>query len=87
MLALVLGFLLVSTLLSSALTTAFRFTSTPEAQRALDIKEMLRGPVGTNEVVIVQSGADDLNVDSDAFQSFVELDLFAKLEALGPEVI
>ena len=86
-LVLVLGFVIVATLLSSALTTAFRFTNTPESQRALDLMEKLRGPIGTNEVVIIQSVSDDLNVDSPAFQNFVEEELFSKLDALGPEVI
>ena len=48
--------LLTATLFSDAITTAFTFTNTPEAQRGVDLLEELRGqPLSTNEVVIIRS--------------------------------
>ena len=84
-LALVIAFFLVATLLDDGLTTEFNFVNTPESQRGLDLlEERLRGPTGTNEVVIIQS--QDLTVDDPGFQQVV-VSLFEDLGALGPEII
>lgn len=72
---------LISTLLSDALTTQFAFTTTPESQRGLDLIEELRGvPNSANEVVIVQS--DTLTVEDPAFRQAVE-GVFEDLRELG----
>ena len=81
----VVGGLLTATLFSDAITTAFTFTNTPEAQRGVDLLEELRGqPVSTNEVVIVRS--DDFTVDDPEFRQTAE-EVTAQLDALGPDVI
>ncbi|MCH7802131.1 MAG: MMPL family transporter [Chloroflexi bacterium] len=82
---LVLAFVLISTLLESALTTEFVFTNTPESQRGVDLIEELRGqPISTNEVVIVRS--DTFTVDDAEFQAEVEA-VWGEIDALGEEVI
>jgi len=80
---LISGFL-TSTLLADGLTTEFVFTSKPESQQAVDLTEEIRGPTGTNEVVIVRS--DTLTVDDPAFEQVVQ-GLSEDLAALGPNVI
>ena len=82
---LAIALFLISSLLSDGLTTRFSFTNDPEFQRGMDLlEERLRGPSGSNEVVIVQS--DALTVDDGRFQGMVE-GLFADLVTLGPELI
>ena len=81
----VVGVFLQITLLKDGETTKFVFVNNPESKRGLDLLEdRLRGPTGTNEIVIVESASID--VDNPAFQKVVE-DISAGLAALGPEVI
>jgi RND superfamily putative drug exporter len=80
----VAGFL-VASFLKDGETTDFVFVNNPEAQRGLDLLEdRLRGPTGTNEVVVVQSGAS--TVDEPAFQRVVS-SLTDAIAALGPEYV
>ncbi len=61
---------LVATLFADGVTSAFTFTSKPEAQRGADLIEKLRGvPASTNEVIVVQSAT--LTVDDAEFERFV----------------
>ena len=81
----VVGVFLQITLLKDGETTKFVFVNNPESKRGLDLLEdRLRGPTGTNEIVIVESASID--VDNPTFQKVVE-DISAGLAALGPEVI
>ena len=81
----VIALFLVATLLSDGITTKFDFTNVPESKRADNLlEEKLHRPKGTNEVVIIQS--DTLTVNDPEFAQFAE-GLFAKIAALGPEVI
>jgi RND superfamily putative drug exporter len=80
----VAGFL-VATFLKDGETTKFVFVNNPEAQRGMELLEdRLRGPTGTNEVVVVQSGAS--TVDEPSFQRVVS-SLTDAIAALGPEYI
>jgi RND superfamily putative drug exporter len=80
----VAGFL-AGSLLKDGETTDFVFVNNPEAQRGLDLLEdRLRGPTGTNEVVVVQSGAS--TVDEPSFQRVVS-SLTDAIAALGPEYV
>ena len=80
----VAGFL-VASLLKDGETTKFVFVNNPEAQKGLDLLEdRLRGPIGTNEVVVVQSGARI--VDEPSFQRVVA-SLTDAIAALGPEYV
>ena len=84
-LALVIAFILVASLLDDALTTQFVFTNTPESQRGVDLMAELRGvPISTNEVIIVQS--DRLKVNDPAFEEFAA-DLYSDIAALGDDII
>ncbi|MDP6402294.1 MAG: hypothetical protein QF467_01960 [SAR202 cluster bacterium] len=70
-LTLVIAVVLISSLLSDALTTRFDFVNTPESKRGVDLIEKLRGvPFSTNEVVIIES--DTLTVDDEEFKQFAE---------------
>ena len=81
----VISLFLRATLFSDAVTTEFDFTNVPESKRADNLlEEKLDRPKGTKEVVIVQS--DTLTVNDPEFATFAE-GLFAKIAALGPEVI
>src|SRR2546427_12484066 len=61
----------IGVLLSGALTTDVSLTNGPESQQAEDLlKDKLRGPAPTNEVVIVRSDAS--TVDDPQFREFVE---------------
>lgn len=76
------AFVLNATLLSDALTTQFRFTNSPDSQRANElVEERLRGPKRAVEIVIVQS--EELTVDDPAFRERVET-LFEEIMAVGP---
>jgi RND superfamily putative drug exporter len=80
----VAGFLVV-TFLKDGETTEFVFVNNPEAQKGLELLEdRLRGPTGTNEVVVVQSGAS--TVDDPSFQRIVS-SLTDAVAALGPEYV
>ena len=84
-LVLVVSIVLRGALFEDAITTEFAFTSNPDSKRADELLEdRMRGPKGTNEVVIVQS--ESMTVDDPAYQEFVE-GIFGKLVALGPDVI
>jgi RND superfamily putative drug exporter len=76
---------LTSTLLGDVLTDKFDFANNPESKHGFTlIEERLRGEIGTNEVVIVDSASR--TVDDPAFQQAVT-DIHQRLTALGPEVI
>ena len=76
---LVAGLFLTATLLSDATTTEFNFTGNPDSKKGLELLEdRLRGPRGSNEVVVIQS-TQGLTVDSPEFQRFTE-DLFSRLD-------
>ena len=84
-LVLVVSIVLRGALFEDAITTEFAFTSNPDSKRADELLEdRMRGPKGTNEVIIVQS--ESMTVDDPAYQEFVE-GIFGKLVALGPDVI
>ena len=73
------GFFLTATLLSDATTTEFDFTAEPDSKKGLNLlEERLRGPRGSNEVVVIQS-VQGLTVDSVEFQRFTE-DLHSRLD-------
>jgi hypothetical protein len=79
-LTLVIAVVLISSLLSDALTTRFDFVNTPESKRGVDLIEKLRGvPFSTNEVVIIES--DTLTVDDEEFKQFAE-QVFSDLQQL-----
>jgi RND superfamily putative drug exporter len=81
----VIAMFLTSTLLSDVLTDKFDFANNPESKHGFTlIEERLRGEIGTNEVVIVDSASR--TVDDPAFQQAVT-DIYQSLTALGPEVI
>ena len=72
-------------LFEDGVTTEFDFTSEPESKKAENLlEERLRGPRGTNEVVIIQSAT--LTVEDQEFEDTVT-DLHSSLVNLGPEVI
>ena len=73
-------------LFDDAITTEFTFTSNPDSKRADELLEdRLRGPQGTNEVVIIHS--ESLTVDAPDFREFLETQIFEEIVALGPDVI
>ena len=79
------GAFLMATLLKDGETTAFVFTGNPEVNKGLDLLEdEIRGPTGTNEVVVIQSST--FTVDDPQFRQVVE-SLTANLAQLGPEII
>ena len=82
---LVIGLGLRVTLFEDGVTAEFDFTNTPESKRGDTLLEnRLRGPKGTNEVVIIQS--ETRTVEEQEFGDAV-LSLFDQLVALGPDVI
>ncbi|MBM3926132.1 MAG: MMPL family transporter [SAR202 cluster bacterium] len=82
---LVAAMFLTSTLLSDVLTDKFDFANNPESKQGFTlIEERLRGEIGTNEVVIVDSTTR--TVDDPAFQQAVT-NIYQSLTALGPDVI
>ncbi len=82
---LVASIVVTAAFLADGLTTEEDFTSNPESKRgATLVEEKLRGPEKDNEIVIVRSAG--LTVDDPAFRVAVE-DVYAKISALGPEVI
>ena len=71
--------------MEDGLTTEFTPTNTPESKRGDNLlEERLRGPTGTNEVVIMQS--DTFDIDDAEFERFVT-DLSGKIAELGPDII
>ena len=73
------GFYLTATLLADGTTTEFSFTANPDSKKGLSLlEERLRGPRGSNEVVVIQS-VQGLTVDSVEFQRFTE-DLHSRLD-------
>ena len=74
----------IMSLLEDGLTTAFVFTNDPEVQHGEELLEEIRGPKGTNEVVVFQS--TKYTIDDLEYKRAVE-DLTAELAKLGPEII
>ncbi|TMF13881.1 MAG: hypothetical protein E6I38_00680, partial [Chloroflexi bacterium] len=71
----------IGLLLSGALTTEVSLTNNPESQRAENLlKDHLRGPEPTNEIVIVRS--DSATVDDPQFRGVVEA-VYGNISALG----
>ena len=65
--ALIIGLGLRGAVFESTISTEFDFTSTPDSKKADNlIEERLRGPIGTNEVILLQS--DSLTVDDPAYE-------------------
>ena len=82
---LVIGIGLRVALFEDGVTAEFKFTNDPESQRGETLlEERLRGPKGTNEVVIIQS--ETRTVEDLEFRDTV-VSLFDELVALGPDVI
>ena len=82
---LVIAMALFVNLFEDGVTTEFDFTSEPESKKAENLLEdRLRGPRGTNEVVIIQSAT--FTVEDREFEDTV-IDLHSSLVNLGPEVI
>ena len=81
---LVAGMVAIMSLLEDGLTTAFSFTNDPEVQHGEELLEEIRGPKGTNEVVVFQS--TKYTIDDPEYKRAVE-DLTAELAKLGPEII
>jgi len=80
-----IGIALRVTLFADGVTAEFDFTNEPESKRGDNLLEdRLRGPKGTNEVVIIQS--ETQIVEDREFRDTV-VSLFDELVALGPEVI
>ncbi len=74
----VVGFYLTATLLADGTTTEFDFTGAPDSKKGEKLlEERLRGPRGSNEVVVIQS-TQGLTVDSPEFRRFTE-DLYGGL--------
>ena len=82
-----LAIFLVATLLKDGETTDFVFVNNPESKKGFDLieKHLRDGPIGTNEVIIVQSETLT-TVDDPAFEQLVS-GLFRDVKALGPDVI
>ena len=81
---LVAGFL-VSSILADGETTKFVFTGNPEVKQGLDLLEdEIRGPTGTNEIVVIQSST--FTVDDPQYRQVVE-SLTSDLAALGGDII
>ena len=82
----------IANFLEDGLTTAFVFTNDPEVQHGEELLEEIRGPKGTNEVVVFESTkykvpAPDGGQEGDPeYRQAVEA-LTADLAALGPEII
>jgi hypothetical protein len=74
----------IMNLLEDGLTTAFVFTNDPEVQHGEELLEEIRGPKGTNEVVVFQS--TKYTIDDPEYKRAVE-GLTAELAKLGPEII
>ena len=81
---LVAGMVAIMSLLEDGLTTAFVFTNDPEVQHGEELLEEIRGPKGTNEVVVFQS--TKYTIDDPEYKRAVE-DLTAELAKLGLEII
>ena len=81
---LVAAMVAIMSLLEDGLTTAFVFTNDPEVQHGEELLEEIRGPKGTNEVVVFQS--TKYTIDNPEYKRAVE-DLTAELAKLGPEII
>jgi uncharacterized membrane protein YdfJ with MMPL/SSD domain len=85
LLTFIVSFVVVGAFLNNALTTEARVTNNPDSAVGEDLLEnRLRGPFHTNEAVLVHS--DNLTVDDAAFKAKVE-SIYAKIQALGPDVI
>lgn len=81
----VIGMGLRITLFENGVTAEFDFTNEPESKRGKNLLgDRLRGPTGTNEVVIIQS--ETQTVEDQEFRDTV-VSLFDELVALGPEII
>ena len=83
-LIMVASFIMIASFLEDGLTTAFVFTNDPEVQHGEELLEEIRGPKGTNEVVVFESSK--FTVDDPEYQRAVE-SLTADLAALGPDII
>ena len=70
--------------LEDGLTTTFVFTNDPEVQHGEKLLEEIRGPKGTNEVVVFES--TKFTVDDPEYRQAVEA-LTDDLAQLGPEII
>ena len=82
---LVISIGLRAALFENGVTAEFDFTNEPESKRGDNLLEdRLRGPKGTNEVVIIAS--ETQTVEDQEFRDTV-VSLFDKLVALGPKVI
>ena len=80
----VTAMVVISAFLEDGLTTAFVFTNDPEVQHGEKLLEEIRGPKGTNEVVVFES--TKYTVDDPEYKRAVEA-LTADLAELGPEII
>ena len=79
------GAFLFGTLLRDVETTKFVFVNSPESKKGMDLlEERLTGPIGTNEIVVVQSQPQ--TVDDPEFQQVVT-NLTEQILTLGSEVI
>jgi uncharacterized membrane protein YdfJ with MMPL/SSD domain len=81
---LVAAMVVIMAFLEDGLTTAFVFTNDPEVQHGEELLEAIRGPKGTNEVVVFES--TKYTIDDPEYKRAVE-DLTAELAKLGPEII
>ena len=80
-----LGVYLIIAELPGVETTDFVFVSNPEPKIGRELLEdRLRGPAGTNEVVVIES--DSLTVDDPAFRELVEV-ITRDVAAFGPDVV
>lgn len=75
---------MVAGFLEDGLTTKFVFVNDPEVQHGETLLEEIRGPKGTNEIVVFES--TQYTVDDPEYQQAVE-SLTANLAALGPDII
>ena len=80
----VAAMVVITAFLEDGLTTAFVFTNDPEVQHGEKLLEAIRGPKGTNEVVVFES--TKYTVDDPEYRRAVEA-LTEDLAGLGPEII
>ncbi len=83
-LVIVAAMFMVGSYLADGLTTKFEFVSNPEVKKGEVLLEEIRGPKGTNEVVVFESST--YKVDDAAYRAVVE-ELTRNLAALGPDII
>ena len=75
---------MITNFLEEGLTTKFEFVNNPEVKKGENLLEQMKGPKGTNEVIVFQSSK--FTVDDSEYKRVVE-GLEAELVALGPEFI